>query len=95
VSLRLMPCWQCRAVIKSAGTSAAAHRRPGTYRRRSVPDCRPSYLFCKFVHIFPLGGPTKVPVFRHCARAVSQSATIRGWLAPADDLQLAAASLQE
>lgn len=82
-------------MIRSAAAGAAALRRPGTYPRRSVPGCRPSYFFCKFVDIFPLDGPTKVPVFKHCARAVSQSATIRGWLAPADDLQLAAGSLQE
>ncbi len=98
MSLRLMPCWQGKMPRSDQISRNQRPRRiggPTRYPRRSVPGGHPSYFFCKFVHIFPLDGPTKVPVFRHCARAVSQSATIRGWLAPADDLQLAATSLQE
>jgi hypothetical protein len=74
VSLRLMPCWQGKMPRgdQVSRNQRAAHRRSGTYPRR------PSYFFCRFVHIFPLDGPTKVPIFRRCARAVSQSATIRG-----------------
>jgi hypothetical protein len=53
------------------------------------------YFFCKFVHILPLDGPTNVPVFMQDARAVSQFAAMLGWLAPADPLQFAAASLHE
>jgi hypothetical protein len=56
---------------------------------------RVCYFFCKFVHILPLDGPTNVPVFMHDARAASQFAAMLGWLAPADPLQFAAASLHE
>jgi hypothetical protein len=63
--------------------------------RPSRFGCGRRYFFCKFVHILPLDGPTNVPVFMHDARAVSQLAAMLGWLAPADPLQFAAASLHE